>query len=26
VYRSGAQASGIELQVLPPAGAQPVVP
>ena len=26
VYRSGAQASGIELQVLPSAGAQPPVP
>jgi hypothetical protein len=26
VYRSGAQASGIELQVLPAGGAQPVVP
>ena len=26
VYRSGAQASGIELQVLPPGGVQPVVP
>jgi hypothetical protein len=26
VYRSGAQASGIELQVLPPPGVQPVVP
>jgi len=26
VYRSGQQASGIELQVLPPAGAQRVVP
>jgi hypothetical protein len=26
VYRSGAEASGIEFQVLPPTGAQPVVP